>query len=620
MSQLRQEFHDDGSPRRKYELEEREETRSGLYVAIGSVLAGSLMLMRNVLFGEPADARPSPQNAATPVAGGTVGDNAAAASRPTENSEEEALDAEEDAEQGASQPNTFLKSSSGVVKIYDGPLASAARRGTTLTPADNDNEQLYSAQHGQRVDLSSFDTDFADWSGVSPHGGASGGHDGSSRDDDEEPTPPARINRAPVVAAPVVLAALAMNQSTLIATSDLLKNVIDPDGDPLTIQGLTASSGQLVARGNGHYAFMPSLGDTSSVIFTYDVSDGESRTPHLAHLDLTPATATPIQGTETGDTIVGSSSADTIEGLDGDDLILGREGDDIILGGPGNDTLIGGDGNDVLYGDAGDDVIYGGAGNDWLFGGDGNDILFAEAGDDVIFGEAGNDHLFGGDGKDVLFGGSGSDVLDGGNGDDRVFGDEGDDVILASDDDGDDHYDGGAGTDTYDASGVTGAVTVDLVQGQTSGAAGRDIITNIENVIGSSGDDTIVANDAVNELSGGAGADVFGFRSSKAVGYGYGNRDKILDFEVGDRIDLDDISDEFEDAVEDHFQDQDIRKFVLIGQHDEFSRPGQIRFKYDELDGQAVTIIQGNIDGDSDAEFELELIGTYVLRAEHFET
>ena len=97
-------------------------------------------------------------------------------------------------------------------------------------------------------------------------------------------------------------------------------------------------------------------------------------------------------------------------------------------------------------------------------------------------------------------------------------------------------------------------------------------------------------------------------------------RDKILDFEVGDRIDLDDISEEFEDAVEDHFEDEQIRKFVLIEQQEEFSRPGQIRLKYDENEGRPITVLQGNIDHDTEVEFELELRGSYVLRSEHFDT
>jgi len=802
MSQPRQEFHDDGTPRRKYEFEEREESRTGLHAAVGLALASGIMLMRNFLFGGAVDARGGPQSeVATPVAGAVKEDDMAAFSGEEHQEDEAQTGGEANEGDATSLPNVTLSSSLTPIRIYDGPLASAVRlRSSGLAPsANNDNERLYGAARGERIDLSQFESSFGtDWSKFRDRGSDDGPP--PQPDDDNEPTP-TRVNRLPVLTAPVVLAGLSMNQSTLIAASELLRNASDPDGDALRIQGLSASSGQLVARGDGLYAFMPVLGDTSSVTLTYQVSDGTGAVAQVAHLDLLPLTPASRFGTEDDDTIVGTPAADIIDGLGGNDRILGREGDDTIHGGAGNDILLGGDGHDVIHGGSGNDVIYGGAGNDRLFGGVGEDILLGEDGDDVLFGEAGNDHLFGGRGTDTLFGGLGNDVLDAGGGDDRVFGEEGDDTILASSGDGDDYYDGGDGVDTYDTSSVPTNIVVDLVSGTASGDAigedtlsgienvvagsgndaitgnaadntltggagddgvsggggddiivatagdgndqyaggdgsdtydasaiqtdvtidlaagtasgtdigedavsdienivagsgndtiigdaadntltggagdddvsggagndvilaslgdgndsynggegtdtydssavdtdvtvdleagtaagsstGEDTLTGIENVIAGGGDDVIVANDDVNELSGGAGNDVFVFRSSHSIGRGPGYRDKILDFEVGDRIDLDDISDEFEDAVEDHFEDHDIKKFVLIGQQDEFSRPGQIRFKYDEVEGKAVTVIQGNIDYDQDVEFELELRGTYTLRSEQFET
>lgn len=713
MSQLDQEFHEDGTPRRKYELEEREESRTGLKAAVGLAIATGIVLMRNMLFGEEGKAQAAVQNVAQSTAqapGGTVG---AAAELSAATFEEEAEDEEKaQADEGssASMSNVLISSSLTPVRIYDGALASAVtKRNGSLPAANNDNERLYGAAQGHRIDLSRFESSFdGDWGRF----GGGPGREETPPDDDQDPAPNApRTNRLPVVAAPVVLAGLPMNQSTLIAASELLRHTSDPDGDTLHIQGLTASSGTLVQRGNGLYAYMPALGDTSGVVFGYEVSDGEGSVAAVAYMDLLATVPATIVGTEEEDTLVGTPWADVIDGLDGDDRILGREGDDVIYGGAGNDTLVGGDGNDVIYGGSGNDVIYGGDGNDRLFGEAGDDILFGEGGDDILVGAEGRDHLFGGAGADILFGGEDDDVLDGGAGDDRVFGEDGDDIIVASMGDGDDHYDGGAGSDTYDASaitvdqaidldagtasstatgadtlvdienvvggsgddvivgdgganvltggagddhvaggdgddiivatvgdgndtydggagsdtydasGITEAMVIDLEAGTASGAeTGEDTLAGIENVIGGSGDDVIVANEEVNELSGGPGNDIFVFRSSKAIGKGQGSRDKILDFEVGDRIDLDDIHKEFEDAVEDHFEDHDIKKFILIGQQEEFSKPGQIRFKYDTIDGQAVTIIQGNIDRDADVEFELELLGTYQIRSDYFQT
>ena len=117
---------------------------------------------------------------------------------------------------------------------------------------------------------------------------------------------------------------------------------------------------------------------------------------------------------------------------------------------------------------------------------------------------------------------------------------------------------------------------------------------------------------------GGEGNDTFVFGSTAAIGQGEGNRDKIMDFQVGDRIDLDRISQEFADVIDVAFQDPNIRHFVLIGAQDQFTKPGEISFKYQEFEGQQVTILQGNIDNDADAEFELELVGHYELRDEDF--
>src|SRR5690606_36795475 len=119
------------------------------------------------------------------------------------------------------------------------------------------------------IDLSPLESSFdTDWSAFG--GGKATPPREAQPDSGKDPTP-TRTNRLPVVTGPVVLAALPMNQSTLIAAADLLRNVSDADGDALQIRGLTASSGTLVARESGLYAFAPALGDTTSVTFSYEV-------------------------------------------------------------------------------------------------------------------------------------------------------------------------------------------------------------------------------------------------------------------------------------------------------------------------------------------------------------
>jgi Ca2+-binding RTX toxin-like protein len=125
-------------------------------------------------------------------------------------------------------------------------------------------------------------------------------------------------------------------------------------------------------------------------------------------------------------------------------------------------VITGGIGNDTLTGTAGGDIINGGAGNDVINGGAGNDVLNGEAGTDVINGGAGNDVI-----------------------------------------------DGGAGTDTVTYAGETGNLVVSLAvtTAQANGAAGSDQLTNVENLIGGDGNDTLTGNGVANRLTGGAGND-----------------------------------------------------------------------------------------------------------------
>ena len=145
---------------------------------------------------------------------------------------------------------------------------------------------------------------------------------------------------------------------------------------------------------------------------------------------------------------------------------------------------------------------------------------------------------------------------------------------------------------------------------------GVDLLDSVENVVGGQGDDVIFASDEVNELAGSGGADTFVFQTVASAGSGKGSRDKIMDFEVGDRINIDDISEEFEREFNDVFDEPGIRKFVLIAQGQEFTQPGQIRFKYDEADD--ATILEGNVDFDSDTDFEIEILGAHELRYDSY--
>ncbi|MBL8923310.1 MAG: calcium-binding protein [Myxococcaceae bacterium] len=250
----------------------------------------------------------------------------------------------------------------------------------------------------------------------------------------------------------------------------------------------------------------------------------------------------------------------TVYGGDGNDALTGGDGADVISGDEGNDTLAGGGAADTLNGNAGTDTFSegaapnggdtfnGGAGVDTVSyasrtaaitatigagandgesgenddiaadvegvtGGSADDSLTGSANDDVLSGGAGADTLVGGDGNDTLNGGDGNDTLTGGNGDDTVNGDTGNDSFVAgADADGADVFNGGAGTDTatYAARGTGENLTITLDGTANDGESSENdnLKTDVENVIGGGGDDTITGSASANVLTGGAGNDV----------------------------------------------------------------------------------------------------------------
>ena len=178
-----------------------------------------------------------------------------------------------------------------------------------------------------------------------------------------------------------------------------------------------------------------------------------------------------LAGSQAGDEIIGSDQPNSLDGNGGDDAISGGGGADALSGGAGSDNESGGSDADTL------------AGND------GDDSLGGDAGDDALGGGAGNDRESGGDGADTMNGDAGDDTLDGGAGPDVFSG--GDDV------------------DTGDYRSRTAGVTVTLDDNPGDGEPGEgdNVQTNVENVLGGAGADTLGGSAAGNTLDGGAGED-----------------------------------------------------------------------------------------------------------------
>jgi serralysin len=192
-------------------------------------------------------------------------------------------------------------------------------------------------------------------------------------------------------------------------------------------------------------------------------------------------------------------------------------------------------------------------------------------------------------------------------------------------------YDSG-GNDTLDCSGYSAAQTINLHPGSFSSVGGLinniGIATNanIENAIGGSGNDTLIASDlgctlqgrggndtliggagndrlicgsGIDVMSGGAGADTFVFAigdSSPAAG----QHDRITDFVSGvDHIDLTGIDAISGSGVYDAFR--------FIGSMAFDGTPGVLNYIYDGARG--ATVLEGDTNGDKVADFAIDLSG-----------
>jgi Ca2+-binding RTX toxin-like protein len=484
-------------------------------------------------------------------------------------------------------------------------------------------------------------------------GGAGGGGGGGSDphspddrgknhgDDPRKPTPggkdrppsdpPKRVNHAPVSAGSVDLGNGLVNESIIISLSRLLTGTSDPDGDALSVQSLQVDHGSLQVLGPDRWLYTPEHDETGLVQFSYRVTDGAASVAQTAHADLHPAPDEEIHGADGDDFLIGTPRNDVIDAGAGNDIVYGREGNDTIYGGDGNDHIVGGAGNDILFGGPGNDTLFGGAGNDALFGEGGNDILYGEDGNDLILGGdgddfasggqgndtimggAGNDDLRGGEGNDTIDGDDGNDTIAGGGGNDRIDGGDGNDVIVLSVDGGHDIITGGSGNDTLDLSQIVFDENVDLPDGIVEICDGQTAqIFEIENVRGGHGRDRLVADAHVNIMEGGDGDDTFVFRDLASLKNDGAPRDHIVDFSVGDKLDLSRVGQELDD-----FAGQKLF-FAGAGQA-KFGEVGAVTYHNEIVsDTQEVTVVTGNLDGNPDHEFEIVLDGNIDLSDGNF--
>jgi len=327
----------------------------------------------------------------------------------------------------------------------------------------------------------------------------------------------------------------------------------------------------------------------------------------------------------------------------------------------GNDTLTGTSSGDSMMGHGGNDVLIGGATGDRLDGGAGSDTasyatasagLFAGLEDaNANTGDAGGDgyysieNLIGSAFNDILYGDGAANILVGGAGNDGLVGKG-----------GADRFDGGLGSDTvfYDSS--PGLQADLLTPVRNSGDAKGDVFVAIENMEGSSFNDLLYGDNNANILrgnhfptllsgqdqlfgrggndqllgfgdndrldggagrdlmAGGLGADVFDFNAAAEIGNSVALRDRIVDFDTSDVIDLSTIDANGAAAGNTAFIFLATMNAAFTG------AKGALRWRQENPAGSVndKTIVEGDIDGNKVADFQIELTGLKALNAADF--
>ncbi len=386
-------------------------------------------------------------------------------------------------------------------------------------------------------------------------------------------------------------------------------------------------------------------------------------------------------GSQGNDVITVNGGQNTVDGQGGDDTLNAGGGNDRVFGGAGNDTIIYnvGGGADAVNGGAGSDTLQilgsappnavtvsyngtsisnvaGGAISNVesvtidLLGGSNDTLTYSGgsqavtvniatstasgftlfAGVENVAGGGGGDTLTGDAQSNTLSGNGGNDTLNGGAGADTLNGGANNDIFVASIGDGNDIITGGAGADTLDLSATSAAAIVTTILA-TSADIGSDTLSQLENVIGSSGGDTITLNGNANVIQGRGGADIidaggandtitgglgadiltggtgnddFVYTDILESGIGVGQRDIIADFITG----LDDI---VLTAIDANTVAGGNNTFTFLTLLDAaFTGAGQVRYGQIDTNGDLTldsTLIQGNVNADLGADFEILL-------------
>jgi Ca2+-binding RTX toxin-like protein len=338
------------------------------------------------------------------------------------------------------------------------------------------------------------------------------------------------------------------------------------------------------------------------------------------------------------------NGTDNPETLNEDDGVTNL--DDVINGLGGNDNIFGLGGDDDIFGGNDDDEIEGGGGADLVNGGAGNDTAsYEESLAGVVVnlktkkasgGDAQGDtlvsieNLKGSGEADTLIGSNGANILNGAGGADTLKGGRGNDIYVANAETRIVEK-AGEGIDSIQAVltsyslaklphierlalfhlneniplNGTGNAAKNVIQGHDGanvlrGLAGNDVLQ------GFAGTDTLIGGKNKDRLTGGDDADIFDFNRATEIGKG-AKRDVITDFQSLqlDQIDLSSI---------DARKGGGNQSFTFIGTDKFHKTKGELHYKTSGVN----VIVEGDIDGDGKADFQIQVTGVATLAAADF--
>jgi Ca2+-binding RTX toxin-like protein len=324
-----------------------------------------------------------------------------------------------------------------------------------------------------------------------------------------------------------------------------------------------------------------------------------------------------------------------------DNMLTGNSADNVLNGGAGLDTLIGGAGADTLVGGLDADTMSGGLDNDTYYvdnAGDtinealnsGNDlvvstisyalaanveriqlggtaainangnnmsnVLAGNGADNILNGGAGLDTLVGGAGADTLIGGVDADNMSGGLDNDTYYVDNAGDIVNEALNSGNDLV----------VSTVSHTLAANVERIQLGGTAAINASGNaLNNVLAGNGADNVLSGGSgADTLIGGGGSDTFSWAALTDSGVGAGQRDIITDFLSGtDRLQFTGI-----DANTGLAGDQ---AFTMLNTGAFTGAAGQLR--YSLVGGN--TLLEGDVNGDGVADFQIQLTGNHTFTA-----